>query len=58
MPVVRMLRDAELLSDDDVERLEVSVADEIESAIAFAEAGSLEPVEQLSRFVYWEGEAA
>ena len=52
------LRDAELLTDDDVEQLEVSVADEIESAIAFAEAGSLEPVEQLSRFVYWEGEAA
>ena len=44
--------------DEDVEQLEVSVADEIESAIAFAEAGSLEPVEQLSRFVYWEGEAA
>ena len=56
--LITRLRDAELLSDDDVERLEVSVADEIESAIAFAEAGSLEPVEQLSRFVYWEGEAA
>lgn len=56
--LITRLRDAELLSDEDVEQLEVSVADEIESAIAFAEAGSLEPVEQLSRFVYWEGEAA
>ena len=52
------LRDAELLTDEDVEQLEASVAEEIESAIAFAEAGSFEPVEQLLRFVYWEGEAA
>ena len=56
--LITRLRDAELLTDEDVEQLEVSVADEIESAIAFAEAGSFEPVEQLSRFVYWEGEAA
>ena len=47
-----------MLSDQDVEQLEEAVADEIESAIAFAEAGSLEPVEELARFVYWEGEAA
>ncbi len=56
--LITRLRDAELLTDEDVGRLEVSVADEIESAIAFAEAGSFEPVEQLLRFVYWEGEAA
>ena len=56
--LITRLRDAELLTDEDVEQLEASVAEEIESAIAFAEAGSFEPVEQLSRFVYWEGEAA
>ena len=34
------------------------VAEEIEAAIAFAEAGTFEPVEDLERFVYWEGAAA
>jgi pyruvate dehydrogenase E1 component alpha subunit len=34
--------------------LERAVAGEIEEAVAFAEAGSLEPVEELTRFVYSE----
>jgi pyruvate dehydrogenase E1 component alpha subunit len=41
----------------DVEEIERSVAEEIEAAIAFAEAGSEEPVSDLERFVYWEGAA-
>jgi pyruvate dehydrogenase E1 component subunit alpha len=44
-----------LLSDDDVQGLEQAIAQEIEEAIAFADAGTFEPVEDLERFVYWEG---
>jgi len=51
------LRDAGLLDDADVEELEQSISHEIEDAIAFAEAGTLEPVEELERFVYFEGVA-
>jgi pyruvate dehydrogenase E1 component alpha subunit len=46
---------AGLLSGDAVEGLERDIADEIAAAIEFAEAGTLEPVEDLERFVYWEG---
>jgi pyruvate dehydrogenase E1 component alpha subunit len=46
-----------LLNDDAVEQLEQSIALEIEQAIAFAEAGTLEPVDELERFVYYEGAA-
>jgi pyruvate dehydrogenase E1 component alpha subunit len=46
-----------LLEATDLEELERSVAEEIEAAIAFAEAGTLEPVEDLERFVYSEGSA-
>jgi pyruvate dehydrogenase E1 component alpha subunit len=42
------------LSDSELEGLEREVAAEVESAIEFAEAGTLEPVEDLERFVYAE----
>ncbi len=48
------LRDAGLLGDADLQELERAAAEEIEAAIAFAEAGTLEPVEDLERFVYAE----
>ncbi len=48
------LRGQELLSDGDLKEIEDSIAQEIQAAIEFAEAGSLEPVEDLERFVYWE----
>jgi pyruvate dehydrogenase E1 component subunit alpha len=51
------LEDAGMLSAADVEPLEQAIAQEIEEAIAFAEAGTLEPVDQLERFVYFEGVA-
>ncbi len=53
--LIERLRADELLQDADVEEIEQSIAQEIEAAIAFAEAGGLEPVEDLERFVYWEG---
>lgn len=46
------LREQGLLDDDDLARLEVDVAAEIDDAVAFAEAGTWEPVEDLTRFVY------
>jgi pyruvate dehydrogenase E1 component alpha subunit len=45
---------ASLLEDGDVESIEAGVAQEIDEAIAFAEAGTFEPVEELTRFVYSE----
>jgi pyruvate dehydrogenase E1 component alpha subunit len=48
------LRDAGLLSDEDLAEIEARVAAEIDDAVVFAEAGTLEPVEDLTRFVYSE----
>jgi pyruvate dehydrogenase E1 component alpha subunit len=38
----------------DVDAVETEISHEIEEAIAFAEAGTLEPVEELTRFTYAE----
>jgi pyruvate dehydrogenase E1 component subunit alpha len=48
------LRDQHLLDDGALATLEGEIAHEIEQAVAFAEAGHLEPVEDLTRFVYSE----
>jgi TPP-dependent pyruvate/acetoin dehydrogenase alpha subunit len=42
------------LTEDDLATMESDVAEEIEAAVAFAEAGTWEPVEELTRFVYSE----
>jgi pyruvate dehydrogenase E1 component alpha subunit len=46
---------ARLIDQDEIQQLEREVADEVQAAIEFAEAGTLEPVEDLERFVYYEG---
>ena len=48
------LREQNLVDDGALAILEGEVAREIEAATAFAEAGHLEPVEDLTRFVYSE----
>ncbi|KAE8762326.1 pyruvate dehydrogenase (acetyl-transferring) E1 component subunit alpha [Georgenia thermotolerans] len=48
----RRLGDAGLIGPAERERLEAEVAAEIDDAVAFAEAGTLEPVEDLTRQVY------
>jgi len=48
-------RDAGLLTDDDYEAIERDVAKEVDEAVAFAEAGTWEPLTDLMRFVYSEG---
>jgi pyruvate dehydrogenase E1 component alpha subunit len=49
--LTRRLRGADLLGDDDVAAIERDVAAEIDAAVAAAEAGTLEPVDDLTRFV-------
>jgi len=46
------LRAAGLLHDEDEEQLETSIAAEVTDAVAFAEAGPWEPVENLTKDVY------
>jgi pyruvate dehydrogenase E1 component alpha subunit len=50
------LTDTGVVADEDVAAIEVEVAAEVADAVAFAEAGTLEPVEDLTRFVYSERE--
>lgn len=53
--LARQLADAGLLAVADRERMESEIAAEIDDAVAFAEAGTLEPVEDLTRYVYRRG---
>jgi pyruvate dehydrogenase E1 component alpha subunit len=47
----RRLTQAGLLTAADREQMETEIGDEIDDAIAYAEAGTLEPVEDLTRYV-------
>lgn len=53
-PIERLrhwMQDNHQITDDQLRSIEAEVAAEIDDAVAFAEAGSLEPVDQLERFV-------
>jgi len=53
-PIVRFqgwLKDNGLIHDEDISRIEAEADVEIEAAVAFAESGSWEPLEELDRFV-------
>jgi len=52
--LARWMAETGLLHAGERERLEAEIDREIEDAVAFAEAGSLEPVEELERFVLME----
>ncbi|MGH3483660.1 MAG: pyruvate dehydrogenase (acetyl-transferring) E1 component subunit alpha [Nocardioidaceae bacterium] len=52
--LVECMRSEDDLTDDDLTALEAEIASEIAQAIDAAEAGALEPVEELTRFVYSE----
>jgi pyruvate dehydrogenase E1 component alpha subunit len=54
LSLVTRLKQEGVLSDSDLEDVEREVAAEIADAVAFAEAGTWEPVEDLERFVYSE----
>jgi TPP-dependent pyruvate/acetoin dehydrogenase alpha subunit len=42
----------DILGDEDRERLDATVRAEVDDAVQYAETGTLEPVEDLTRFVY------
>jgi len=46
------VREAGLITDAEIAAIEADTAQEIQDALAFAEAGSFEPVENLTRDVY------
>lgn len=48
------MKTANMLSDADYEAIEKEVAKEVDDSVAFAEAGTWEPVSDLTRFVYSE----
>ena len=56
MTFSRQMREENSLSDSDLAQMEREVASEVEQAVAFAESGTWEPVEDLTRFVYSEKE--
>ena len=54
-PIVRFqgwLEANHMIHPDDIARIEADVTAEITEAVTFAEAGTWEPVEQLTRFAY------
>jgi TPP-dependent pyruvate/acetoin dehydrogenase alpha subunit len=48
------LRSEGLLTDEDLAAMEAEIAAEIDGAVAFAEAGTWESVDELTRFVHSE----
>ena len=50
----RLIKDG-MISDKEIETMEREVEAEVAKGVAFAEAGRLEPIEDLTRFVYSEG---
>ncbi len=48
------MKSAAVLTDADFESIEREVAEEVDAAVAFAEAGTMEPVGDLARFVHSE----
>jgi len=58
-PIVRFqdwLQANNMIHPDDVARINAEIAAEIDEAVAFSEAGTWEPVEELTRFTYAEEE--
>jgi TPP-dependent pyruvate/acetoin dehydrogenase alpha subunit len=56
-PIVRFqgwLEANHMIHPDDLARMEAEIGAEIAEAVAFAEAGTWEPVEDLTRFVHAE----
>ncbi len=50
----RKMKDQQIINEGDIDELEAEVSREIEEAVAFAEASTWEPLEDLTRFVYSE----
>jgi pyruvate dehydrogenase E1 component alpha subunit len=50
----KLLKSQKLVADQDIAQMEKAVAEEIAKSVQFSEAGTWEPVEELTRFVYSE----
>jgi TPP-dependent pyruvate/acetoin dehydrogenase alpha subunit len=56
-PIVRFrawLEQNNMIHPEEFERIDAEVIAEIDAAVTFAEAGTWEPIEQLTRFTYAE----
>jgi TPP-dependent pyruvate/acetoin dehydrogenase alpha subunit len=53
--LVERLEQTGALSESDLAAMEADIQSEVDAAVAFAEVGNWEPVEDLTRFVYTEG---
>ncbi|WPP49822.1 pyruvate dehydrogenase (acetyl-transferring) E1 component subunit alpha [Catalinimonas niigatensis] len=51
---IKSLKDQKIITKDVLNKLEREISQEIQQAVDFAEQGTWEPVEELSRFVYSE----
>ena len=49
--LVARLSDSGVLAEGDLDRMESEIASEVDDAVAFADAGTFEPLEDLERFV-------
>jgi pyruvate dehydrogenase E1 component alpha subunit len=59
-PIVRFqqwLETNHLVHTDDLARMEAEIASEVAGAVTFADGGTWEPVEELTRFTYAENAA-
>lgn len=56
--LTKTLQDAGLIEPDELDKMEADIAAELKAAVALAEEGTLEPVDQLTRFVYSEATQA
>jgi pyruvate dehydrogenase E1 component subunit alpha len=52
--LISRMREQSLINEQDIEMIEQDVAAEVDDAVAFADAGMLEPIDELTRFVYSE----
>jgi pyruvate dehydrogenase E1 component alpha subunit len=52
--LISHMQDQSLINADDIALIEKDVAAEVDDAVAFADAGTLEPIDELTRFVYSE----
>jgi pyruvate dehydrogenase E1 component alpha subunit/2-oxoisovalerate dehydrogenase E1 component len=56
--LISRMSELSLISEKDIAMIEKEVAAEVDDAVAFADAGTLESVDQLTRFVYSERRTA
>jgi TPP-dependent pyruvate/acetoin dehydrogenase alpha subunit len=55
--LIERLQESNLINDQLVDEMYKDADERVRDAIAYAEAGTLEPLEDLKRFVLWEGES-